>query len=299
MKAFPSRRFGFIDLERTNLQGEGVDPVKLSTRIARGFSYLMLLSLPAWGTPSPNPMGLMPGALEFTVPSFAGHVRGSYQDIKFGSLLFDSGPNPTEETVLKEARAWVFQAEAGTITVGSASFAATCIRVTRFNVHNPQQEFYYEFRVSALEESCALKSMDRLVEVTLVMSDFVVKRFETGTARFYGQSTNLLLFSQVLRAPKAVDAVLTDGNFFLTGTLEELPFVSNFHLEVMLRPKGQMRCDKKGFAPEKDLYSSVLVLPDPKGKWATMVPNLGGGVCLRLVGGGWVSPVAGATLPKP
>lgn len=258
---------------------------------------LPFLASVSFGTPSPAPQDLVAESFEFGIPSFVGNVRGSYKDLKFGDLLFDSGPNPLEEFALGEVRRWVFQAKGGIISIGNSSHQATCIRTSRFNVLTPQQEFFYELRVSALEGSCTEKAEKRLVELVFTMDDFVIKKYRSGATRFFGQSTELMMGPVLLRAPERVDAVLTDGGYFLTGRLSELPFVANLQVELMSRPKEQMSCHKSKFNPERDPYSSLLVQPDATGKWGATVPKLGGGVCMRLVGGAWVSGITAAKLP--
>lgn len=251
----------------------------------------------ALATPSPNPMDTIPLNFDFSIPSLVGNVKGSYRNLAFGSMIFDSGASPLEETAPGEVRRWVYTAAGGTIGIENTTYTATCIRATRVNVLSPQQEFYYEFRVSALEGGCTTKADDRLVEFTLIMNDFIVKKFNSGKSKFFGQSTDLYMFPILLRTPERLEAVAVDNGYFVGGKLSEVPFVANLRLELMLRPKGEMSCIKAKFDPDKDPYSSVSVTPDANGKWGATVPKVGGAVCMRLVGGGWKSAVSSVTLP--
>lgn len=268
------------------------------------FSRTFLFTLCLWlipgysfATPSPLPADIMPALADFSIPTLVGNVRGGYQDLKFGTLVFDSGKSPFEETAPGEVRRWVYQAAGGTLGIENSRHIATCIRATRINVLSPQQEFYYEFRVSALEGSCTMKPEDRVVEFTLVMTDFIVKKYNNGKARYFGQSSDLYMFPMLLRAPERVAATSVENGYFLGGQLAEVPFVANLKLELLLRPKGETSCSKSKFDPEKDPYSSVMVTPLPSGKWGATVPNTGGSICMRLIGGGWQSAVSPATLP--
>ncbi len=251
----------------------------------------------ALATPSPLPSDIMPVAADFSIPTLVGNVRGGYQDLKFGALVFDSGKSPFEETAPGEVRRWVYQAQEGTIGIENSRHIATCIRATRINVLTPQQEFYYEFRVSALEGGCTMKPEDRVVELTLVMTDFIVKKYNNGKARYFGQSSDLYMFPMLLRAPERITAASAGGGYFLSGQLAEVPFIANLKLELMLRSKGESSCSKIKFDPEKDPYSSVMVTPLPSGKWGATVPNTEGAICMRLIGGGWQSAVSPVILP--
>lgn len=248
-------------------------------------------------TPSPLPADIMPANADFSIPTLVGSVRGSYQDLKFGALVFDSGKSPFEETAPGEVRRWVYQAQEGSIGIENSRHTATCIRVTRINVLSPQQEYYYEFRVSALEGSCTAKPEDRVVEFTLVMGDFIVKKYNNGKASYFGQTSDLSMFPMLLRAPERITAIPAEGGYFLAGQLAEVPFIANLKLELMLRPKGETSCNKTKFDPEKDPYSSVMVTPLQSGKWGATVPNIAGGICMRLIGGGWQSAVSAVILP--
>lgn len=257
----------------------------------------LMLSGAALATPSPAPDRAMPLSLEGSIATFLGNVRGAYQDLKFGRLLYDNGPNPLEEKATGEVRRWVFQAAGGTITIGANSYLATCIRTKRINVMSPLQEFYYEYRVSALEGSCTEDDEARQVDLVFQMSDFVVNKFNSGTAKFFGQSADILLYPTPLRVPERVEAVPVENGYFLAGKLAQRPPVADLHLELLLRPKGEMSCHKSKFDPARDPYSSVLVTPDLTGKWGATVPKIGGAICMRLVGGGWQSAVSAAALP--
>ncbi len=134
------------------------------------------------------------------------------------------------------------------------------------------------------------------MELVFKMSDFVVLQYKEGSLRYYGPTTELLLYPTSLRAPERVNAVATPAGYFLAGQLKEVPFVVNLQLELMLRPQGEMSC--RNFKPDKDPYSSVLVTPDVSGRWGTTVPKIGGAICMRLSGGGWHSAIIAAALPN-
>ncbi len=272
----------------------------------------LILSPFALATKSPLPQDTLPVDFEFGVPNTVGYNRGAYSGITFGQMLFDSGSSPLEEAALGVVRQWVFQTQGGTVSIGRASYKATCIRANRINTLTPQQEFYYEFRISALEGSCAASAEARSVEFVFTMDDFVIKKFKSGSLRFFGQTGDLLLYPVPLRTPEKAKAQPVDGGLFLTGRLTEVPFVADLHLEFLLRPKCQMSCRRTSvdFDPatckatqeiavdwDRDPYSSVLTAIDAKGKWGITVPKTGGAVCMRLTGGGWLSPVTAAELP--
>ncbi len=256
-----------------------------------------IFGLSLWATPSPAPQDVMPSEFEFGIPSVLGAVRGSYKHLTFGELIFDSGPSVIEETGFEEVRSWVFQAKEGKLTVGGSPYALTCIRVRRINKHTPSLEFFYEFRLSALEGGCVEKQENRLVEMTFVMSDFVVQRYKEGTSHYYGQTGRLMLYPVPLRAPDPIDAAVVDNGFFVGSILPEVPFVAGLRVELMLRPKGEMSCHKSKFNPETDPYSSIAVIPDANGKWGATIPKTGGASCTRLSGGGWTSAVSPIRLP--
>ena len=264
-------------------------------------------------TKSPNPQEILPTSLEFSVPNTLGYSRGSYTNLKFGTLVYDSGPNALEETALGETRYWVFQAAGGSISIDRASYPATCIRAKRMNELTPSLEFYYEFRISALEGSCSSRPENRRVEIAFEMDDFVVKKFRTGALRFFGETKDLLLFPVLLKAPERVKAKSVENGLFVTGAIDGVaPFVAQLHLELMLRPKCQLSCrktvvhfDSSTCTPSdeitvdwnRDPYSSVSVDLRPNGSWGATIPRTGGAVCLRLVGGTWMSAVTAAELP--
>ena len=278
----------------------------------------------ALGRPSPRPQDVVAPAAEFSVPNTLGATRGEYRDLAFGDLLFDTGPNPLEETALGEVRRWLYHAKSGRITIGNATYDATCIRARRINTLTPSQEFHYEMSISAQEGSCSAMAEDRSIEISFTMDDFVIKKYRTGQLRFFGQTTNLLLYATPLRLPDRIKAVATDGGYLLSGKLRETPFVANLQMEFILREKGQMSCrttaslcpasgvcetgnkcdaakaevcSTKPFNTATDPYVSLFQPIDSTGRYGLIVPKTGGAICMRLSGGGWLSPMSPVTMP--
>jgi hypothetical protein len=257
--------------------------------------FLTMLSLAF--SASPNPQDVIPKQGEFTVSNPQGTVKGSYQKLKLGNLLYQSGTSFSEEKDPGKVREWLYQAEEGTITVGNNQYSATCIRVSRFNTLLTNQPFYYEIRISALEGSCSEKPEKRLIEFIFQIDDFVLTKYRSGTLRFFGQNIELLLYPIILRPIDNVTAVKDDGGYFISGKLSVMPNASDLKIELLARPKGVMSCSKSSFNPENDAYSSFSANVLSSGKWGTTIPKLGGAVCIRLMGGGASSIVTNIPFP--
>ena len=261
------------------------------------WTLLFLFANLAHAAPSPAPADVTPTEFEGSVPAYTGASRGAYAGLVFGTLLFDNGPSPTEETAWGEVRRWVYQAAGGTMTIGPTTYATSCIRVTRHNVITPSLSFYYEVRLSALEGGCTSGEANRPVEFIFTLDDFVINAYRSSTLRYYGQQTEMLLFPADLRQPERIDAVVAEGSWYVGGRLASVPPVSGLALEVMVRKAGETSCRKPGFDPDTHAYSSYITRIDAGGKWGVTVPKTGGAVCLRLVGGGWTSAVTSVRLP--
>jgi hypothetical protein len=246
---------------------------------------------------SPNPQDVVPSQHEFTVSLPQGAIRGFYQKLKLGALLYQSGSSLVEEKDPGKVREWVFQAQEGSIGIGLGQYTVTCVRVSRFNTLVTSQPFYYEIRISALEGSCTEDPEKRRVELLYQMDDFILNQYRSGSLKFFGQNIELLTYPIILKAPENISATVNDGGYFVTGKLNSIPNVADLKVELMARPKGQVTCNKKGFDPDKDPYSSYYANVSSLGQWGVTVPKLGGAICTRLVGGNTKSLVVNVVLP--